>query len=256
MSRIDLGLRDLGDRPRVDVAAVPDHRDEVGERGDLLEPVADVEDRDAAVAQPAHGREQVLDLVGRERGGRLVHDQEPRARRERLRDLEQLPVGDAQAADRRVGRRCRPRARRGCAAVSRRIAPQSTVCRRLRMWRPEKTFSATRQVLEDGRLLVHRHDPEPVRRLRVGDARAARRRPRLARRPAGRRRSGSSRASTCPAPFSPTSACTVPGRIAKLTSSTGEHAAVAPRDAAQLDQRSRPGRRRAHVSVGVDSHES
>ena len=53
--------------------------------------------------------------------------------------------------------------------LSTRIARQSTVCRRLRGWRPAKTFSATRQIGEDGRLLVHRDDPEPVRGLRVAD---------------------------------------------------------------------------------------
>ena len=95
-------VRELGGRPRRDVAAVAQDGDRVGDRADLLEPVADEDDRDAALAQPADGREEVVDLVRRERGGRLVHDQQPRARRERLRDLEQLPVGDAEPAHRRV----------------------------------------------------------------------------------------------------------------------------------------------------------
>src|SRR6185295_17565389 len=99
----DLRLGELVGRPRVDVTAVADDGDDVGELADLLEPVADVEDRDAAVAEPTDGGEEAVDLVGRQRGGGLVHDQQPRTRRERLRDLEELPVGDAEPAYGGVG---------------------------------------------------------------------------------------------------------------------------------------------------------
>ena len=128
----DLRRGELVGRARLDVTAVADDGDDVGELADLLEPVADVEDRHAAVAEPTDGGEETVDLVGRERGGRLVHDQQPRAGGERLRDLEQLPVGDAEPAHGRVGvdlDRRSPRMR----AVSTRIAPQSTVPRRVRM---------------------------------------------------------------------------------------------------------------------------
>ena len=118
ISRTISRVRELAGRPRRDVTAVAEHRDDVGERADLLEPVADEDDCDAALAQPAHGREQVLDLVRRERGGRLVHDQQPRAGGERLGDLEQLPVGDAEARAPAYRDRSRPRARRGAAPLS------------------------------------------------------------------------------------------------------------------------------------------
>jgi hypothetical protein len=45
------------------MAAVTDHSDDVCKGGDLLQAVADVEDRDAAVSQSADGREEVLHLV-------------------------------------------------------------------------------------------------------------------------------------------------------------------------------------------------
>ena len=48
----DLALRQLGCRSRRDVAPVAEHGDGVRDRHDLLEPVADEDDRDAAVAQP------------------------------------------------------------------------------------------------------------------------------------------------------------------------------------------------------------
>ena len=197
-------------RPRRDVPPVAKHRDGVRDRRDLLEPVADEDDRNAALAQTAHGREEAVDLVRRERRGRLVHDQEAGARRERLRDLEELTVGDAEARERahRAGMSA-PRSSR-MPRASERIARQSTARDSVWMWRPAKTFSATVRSWKDRRLLVHRHDAEPVRGLRVADSHQ------LA------RRSRSSPSSGCtmpvriftsvdlPAPFSPTSACTVP----------------------------------------------
>ena len=46
--------------------------------------------------------EQALDLVGRQRRGRLVEDQDARVDRQRLGDLDELLVGHRQAADRRA----------------------------------------------------------------------------------------------------------------------------------------------------------
>ena len=77
--------------------------------------------------EPPDGGEETVHLVRRERRGRLVHDQQPRARRERLRDLEQLPVGDAEPSYGRVGIDVYRRARSRMRAVSARIARQSTV---------------------------------------------------------------------------------------------------------------------------------
>ena len=89
-------------RGRDDVPAVAEDRGAVAEVEDLVEPVADEEDRDAARAQAADDREQPLDLVGRERRGRLVEDEHARLDRERLGDLDQLLVRHRQAADRRA----------------------------------------------------------------------------------------------------------------------------------------------------------
>ena len=62
----DLRLGELVGRARLDVTAVADDGDDVGELADLLEPVADVEDGDAAVAQAANGGEEAVDLVRRQ----------------------------------------------------------------------------------------------------------------------------------------------------------------------------------------------
>jgi hypothetical protein len=83
----------------VDDLAVAHHRDRRADREDLLEAVGDEEHRGAAVAQRAHDAEQPLDLGPGERRGRLVHDQHPRVERQRLGDLDDLLVGDREAAD-------------------------------------------------------------------------------------------------------------------------------------------------------------
>ena len=44
-------LVDLADRPRADIGAVAQHRHAVGEREDLRQAVADIDDADAALAQ-------------------------------------------------------------------------------------------------------------------------------------------------------------------------------------------------------------
>ena len=130
-------------RARGDVTAVAQHGDRVGDRCDLFEPVADEDDRDAALPQPAHGREEALDLVRRQRRGRLVHDQQPRARRQRLRDLEQLPVRDAEPAHGRVGAEVDAELVEDRRIASAASPAQSTVRSRPRGCRPAKTFSAT-----------------------------------------------------------------------------------------------------------------
>ena len=186
----DLRLRELVGRARLDVTAVADDGDDVGELADLLEPVADVEDGDAAVAQAADGGEEAVDLVGRERGGRLVHDQQPRAGRERLRDLEQLPVGDAEPAHRGVGVDPDRELAEDAGRLDAHRAPVDGAEAGAEV-APGEDVLGDGQILEDRRLLVHRDDAQPVRGLRVGDP--PRRRPRSRSRPrrAGRSRSGS-----------------------------------------------------------------
>ena len=138
----DLPLRQLGRRTRRDVPAVAQHGDRVRDLSHLLEAVADEHDRDAPLPHAPHRREEALHLVRRQRCGRLVHDQEPRAGRQRLRNLEQLPIGDAEPAHGRVRAEVDSQLvedpRHGVAHRR-----PSTVPNRPRGWRPAKTFSAT-----------------------------------------------------------------------------------------------------------------
>ena len=78
-------------------AAVFEHRDGVAETEDLLEPVADVENRFPARAQIVDQRSERIDLGVVERRGRLVEDEHGRVGRDALCDLDQLLLRDRQA---------------------------------------------------------------------------------------------------------------------------------------------------------------
>ena len=98
----EVGRGEVRGRRRDDVPAVAEDRRAVAQLEDLVEPVADEQDRDATRPQVADDREQALDLVRRERRRRLVEDQDARLDRQRLGDLDELLVGHRQAADRRA----------------------------------------------------------------------------------------------------------------------------------------------------------
>ena len=88
-----------------DRCAVAQHHDAVGALLDLVEPVRDEDDRDAARLEvgdrPRSSRSVSVSVRLR---GRLVHDDDARVERQRLGDLHHLPLRDRQIGDRRVGR--------------------------------------------------------------------------------------------------------------------------------------------------------
>src|SRR5262245_47919645 len=131
--------------------------------------MADEDDRHVAVAQLPHGLEQVVDLVRRQRRGRLVHDEQPRTRRERLCDLEDLPVGDSQPAhrDTRIEVDAELAEQAGCFGSH----PPPVHSADSPKWLPAREdVLGCRQIREDGRLLIHRDDAEPMCCLRVSDS--------------------------------------------------------------------------------------
>ena len=87
---------------RDDVLAIAEDGRPVAQLEDLVEPMADEQHRDAASSQVPDDREQALDLVRRERRGRLVEDEDASLERQRLGDLDELLVGHGQAADGRT----------------------------------------------------------------------------------------------------------------------------------------------------------
>ena len=99
--------------------AVAQDGDLVAQRHHVLEDVGDEDDADLAVAQDAQDLEQRLGARRAERGGRLVEDQDARLGEQRLADLDELALGEAQLLDRLCGGRRRGRAPRPPAALER-----------------------------------------------------------------------------------------------------------------------------------------
>ena len=83
-------------------AAVAQADDAVGEPPDVGHAVRDVEDGDAALAQPVDDGEQPVGLRARQRRGRLVEDQHLGLMRHGARDRDHLAVGERQVADPRI----------------------------------------------------------------------------------------------------------------------------------------------------------
>ena len=93
--RLDRNLRVVVVRHQPSVAQ---HRDPVGDTGDLVEPVTDVDEADAFGFQTADLLEQALGFLAPERRGRLVEDQEARIQGQRLGDFDLLLGGDPEMA--------------------------------------------------------------------------------------------------------------------------------------------------------------
>ena len=87
---------------RQHVAAVAGDRDPVADREDFLEPVRDIEHRDAAAIELPQDIEKPLRFALVERGVRLIEDQETRLFQQHARQFDKLLLADAEAADRQM----------------------------------------------------------------------------------------------------------------------------------------------------------
>ena len=97
----DAVLGDLGLRDRLDRLAVADDRHGIGDLLDLVQLVADDDRRDPLLLEAQDQIEQVVGVLVVEGGRRLVEDQQLHFLRERLRDLDELLLADADLIDRR-----------------------------------------------------------------------------------------------------------------------------------------------------------
>ena len=79
--------------------AAAHHGDPVGDCQDLGQLVADEDDAPTGLRHRSERPEQLLDLLGSEDRGRLVHDQDPGAPVEQLQDLDPLLLADRQLPD-------------------------------------------------------------------------------------------------------------------------------------------------------------
>ena len=94
----ELVLGDVGDAAFADEAAVAEDGVAVGDAEDLVELVADEEDRLALGLQHLDQLVELGDLLVRERGGRLVHDDDAGVDRKGAGDGDEVLVGDAEVA--------------------------------------------------------------------------------------------------------------------------------------------------------------
>ena len=147
--------------------AVAEDRHAIGERGDLLEPVGDVDDADASGPQVADQSEQPIGLSIGESRGRLVHQNDPCVRAQSARDFDELllchpqPVGRSVDVDVRADsgeHLARPLA--SPAPVDPSPGSGGLV--------PDRKIFGDRQVREERRLLINRRDAERAHRDRVG----------------------------------------------------------------------------------------
>ena len=99
----DATLADVGLFERLDGAAVAQHRDTVGDLADLVQLVRDQDRGDALLAEFDQEVEQRVAVLLRQRGGRFVEDQQLDLLGQRLGDLDQLLLADADIGDQRVG---------------------------------------------------------------------------------------------------------------------------------------------------------
>ena len=97
-----LGRR-LGRGQRRDDLALAHDGHDVGDLADLAQLVRDEHHGLALVPEGPQDAEEVVGLLGREDGGRLVEDQEVGAPVERLQDLHALALAHAEVGDARVG---------------------------------------------------------------------------------------------------------------------------------------------------------
>ena len=85
-----------------DDQAVIEHDDAVRQRQHRAHHVLDEYDRRAVVADRADQLDRAVDLAGREARQHLVEQQQPRPRRERARELEELPLVQVEVVGQRV----------------------------------------------------------------------------------------------------------------------------------------------------------
>ena len=86
----------------VDRSAIAQHRDAVGDAGDLVQFVGDQDRGDALLAERDETIEQRRAIGLVEAGGGLVQDQQAHPLGERLGNLDQLLLADAEIGDQRV----------------------------------------------------------------------------------------------------------------------------------------------------------
>ena len=172
------------------VPAVAQDDDAVGAVLDFAQPVGDVDDADALLAQFADELEQALGLGEREAGRRLVHDDDAGVERKRLGDLDHLLLGEGKLVEPRAAGdvEAEPLEQRFGVGVD--LLAVDQLERRDQRLAAEKDVGRHVEVVEDVEFLVDEGDAELHRVGDVVDLDRLAVHENLARRPADRRRRG------------------------------------------------------------------
>ncbi len=212
----------VGLRPREigrDIGAVAKDGAVVGEFGDLMHPMRDVEEREPLVAQSLQDHEHLGDVRRGQRRRRLVENEDTRVARQRLGDLDHLPARQRQIPDERHRvdvRRAGALERLLGDAPLRAPVDQAEALRRI----ADGDVVGDREIGDERQLLEDADDAGAV-----GGGRRVRKRPR---RPSSTMRPASGLTTPdrilisvdLPAPFSPRMAWMRPAEIARSASSS------------------------------------
>ena len=160
----------VGDVARTDIGAVAQHGDAIGDRKNLVEAMADIDDADAALLEAAHDVEQTRHVAFRQRRGRLVHDEDARVMRQSAQNLDALTVADGQDADDLIRREIVDFERvRAAVAASARIARQSMRPAPASGRMAEKDVLGDAELGKQQQLLIDRRDARAARVVGRGE---------------------------------------------------------------------------------------
>ena len=128
--------------------------------------MGDEQDGHPRAAQSRHDAEEAADLVRRERGGRLVHDQHAHAQGERLGDLDGLLLGQGQATCRElhVEPDTKPRKNRFGIPLHGPVVDDASP-----IAMADEDVLGDREIRKDHGFLVDRRDPKRLRLERAAD---------------------------------------------------------------------------------------
>ncbi len=159
-----LCLGDVLDHPVADELAVAKHRVAVRDAEDLVELVADEQDRLALRFQGIDQLVELFDFLVAQRGGRLVHDDHAGVDRQRARNCNKVLVGNAQIAQSVVGINFCPDRAQDAGGVLRHGSPvdqTETPARRV----TQKDVFGDGQFIKQNGFLMDRRDPGICGRL-------------------------------------------------------------------------------------------
>ena len=140
-------------------ASITQDRDPVGDLEHLFHAMRDEQDGDTLTSQRRDDPEQLVDLMGRQRGGRLVHDQDPDVERDGLGDLHRLLLGEREAARRIRHVQADVQARHHLLGLAPHPWPVDDPAA---IPMADEDVLGDRQVGEDHGLLVDRRDTQPL----------------------------------------------------------------------------------------------